>query len=376
MRENEELEEVNDNHILFFVVILCCHKSLNKIGGTSIMRDLHTLKGKTIGVVYSYEGEDAPGFSHYHYWKSDIISKWITAIQQIKCIPYILDVRTFVEKSIAGTLPTLDFVLNLNCGGCELSTMSLIPSICCFFHIPCIPCDAVAILAGENKRISNLAAIATGLQVPKSLLPNQTNGIFRPLNLGSSIGIKKGPLVGNEPDGLYQEFIQGYDITTPIVYNPYIDEMDFMPTVIYIPAEADSNWFLGEKFKETRSGFKREAIFSLSDKLKITYLALTKNLSINTFCRIDARIKCESEQHLMEILKHPLELEDIYFIELNPMPTVWINNAFSYSFSMIKKNHTLYPYIDQLTNIIDEECNVHQFLLSLSMLSFYNHVQK
>ncbi len=35
-----------------------------------------------------------------------------------------------------------------------------------------------------------------------------------------------------------------------------------------------------------------------------------------------------------------------------------------------KKNHTLYPYIDQLTNIIDEECNVHQFLLSLSMLSF------
>ena len=82
--------------------------------------------------------------------------------------------------------------------------------------------------------------------------------------------------MGNEPDGLYQEFIQGYDITTPIVYNPYIDEMDFMPTVIYIPAEADSNWFLGEKFKETRSGFKREAIFSLSDKLKNTYLALTK----------------------------------------------------------------------------------------------------
>lgn len=45
------------------------------------MRDLHTLQGKTIGVVYTYEGEDAPGFSHYHFWESDIISKWILAIQ-------------------------------------------------------------------------------------------------------------------------------------------------------------------------------------------------------------------------------------------------------------------------------------------------------
>ena len=38
------------------------------------MIDLHNLIGKTIGVIYTFEGEDAPGFSHYHVWQSDIIS--------------------------------------------------------------------------------------------------------------------------------------------------------------------------------------------------------------------------------------------------------------------------------------------------------------
>lgn len=339
------------------------------------MRDLHTLQGKTIGVVYTYEGENAPGFSHYHFWESDIISKWLEAIQQLHCRPFILDVRTFVEKAIAGTLPHLDFVLNLNCGGCELSPMALIPSICSFFQIPCIPCDAVSILAGENKRISNLAAIATGLTVPKVLPHHDSHGIYRPLNLGSSIGIKRGPLSGDEPDGLYQEFIRGYDITTPIVYNPCIKNMDFMPTVLYIPEEENMDWYLGESFKDTRSGFERQTIFSLSDELKNKYLTLSQNLSVNTFCRIDARIKCESSIHLKEILAKPLKSEDVYFIELNPMPTVWINNAFSHSFKKIKKTSTIYPYV-KLLEEVTKECNIHNFLLSLSMMSFYNQVQK
>lgn len=332
------------------------------------MRDLHTLQGKTIGVIYTYEGENAPGFSHYHFWESDVISKWLLAIQQIHCRPFILDVRTFVEKAIAETLPHLDYVLNLNCGGCELSPMALIPSICAFFKTPCIPCDAVTILAGENKRISNLAALATGINVPKSLPVQESNGLFRPLNLGSSIGIKKGPLTGNEPDGLYQEFIKGYDITTPIVYNPYTNQMDFMPTVLYVPEEDSTDWYLGEAYKATRSGFKRKIIFSLEEELKKKYLELLQNLSITTFCRIDARIKCQSPKDLENLLKKPLALDDIYFVELNPMPTVWINNAFSHSFSMIDKNHSIYPYIQALGNLTSE-CNIHNFLLSLSMLA-------
>ncbi len=352
---------------------MICRLLLKRLGGSN-MCNLYLLQGKTIGVIYTYEGESAPGFAHYHYWESDIISQWLMAIQQLRCKPFILDVRTFTEKAIAGTLPHLDYVLNLNCGGCELSPMALIPSICSFFHIPCIPCDSVAILTGENKRISNLAATATGLMVPKALPSHDPNGLFRPLNLGSSIGVKRGPLTGNEPDGLYQEFIQGYDITTPIVYNPYTNKMDFMPTVLYLPEEESVDWYLGETYKNTRSGFKRETIFLLSDELKHKQLELIRNLSINTFCRIDSRIKCSSREHLMEILKQPLKLEDVYFVELNSMPTVWINNALSHSFSKIKEEHSLYSYIKLLEDFT-KPCTIYNFLLSLSMQA-YNHVQK
>lgn len=339
------------------------------------MRDLHTLQGKTIGVIYTFEGENASGFTHYHIWKSDIISQWLIAIQQLHCRPFILDVRTFVEKAIAETLPKLDCVINLNCGGCELSPMALIPSLCSFFRIPCIPCNAVSILTGENKKISNLIAESIGLNVPKELPSNVKQGFFRPLNLGSSLGTKKGPLTGDEPKGLYQEFIQGYDITTPIVYNPMLDSFDFLPTVVYIPEKENTNWYLGETHKESRDGFKRQTIFHLSEELKKKYLKLIESMDISTFCRIDARIKCLSSKDFQDIIRHPLKLNDIYFIEINPMPTVWTNNAFSHSFSKINEENSFYPYIHSLKNVV-MDVNVYNFLLSISMLAFYSHVKK
>lgn len=339
------------------------------------MKDLYSLQGKTIGIIYTYEGEDAPGFSHYHFWKSDIISNWLLAVQKLHCRPFILDVRTFVEKAIAQTLPHLDFVLNLNCGGCELSPMALVPSICAFFQVPCIPCNSNTILDSENKLVSNLIAQSSGLQVPQNLPYDNPNGIFRPLNLGSSIGVKRGPIVHSDIEGLYQEFIPGYDITTPIIYNPLTNRMDFMPTVLYLSKDHNPDWYLGEENKETRRGFERKTILSLSQALREKYIDFISNTSITTFCRIDARIKCDSSENLDIMLSKPLLPEDVYFVELNSMPTVWINNAFSHSYSEIPLNHSLYTYVESIKSTFGE-CDLYTFLLSLSMLSFYNHVKK
>lgn len=330
------------------------------------MFDFHEICGKTICVVYIFEGEDAPGFQHYHVWQSDIISKWLVAIQELKCRPLILDVRTFVDKAISGTLPHIDYVLNLNCGSCELSPMALVPSVCGFFHIPCIPCNSSAILAGENKRMSNLLASAVGIPVPVTLNNKIEGGIFRPLNLGSSMGVKREP--SNQLDGIYQEFIQGYDITTPIVYNPVTQKMEIMPTVLYVAEVDDVNWYLGEENKDTRSGFKRKTIFYLSEELQKKYLELVQNMSINTFCRIDARIKCNSPDNLKLMLENPLQLRDTYFIEINPMPTVWINNAFSHSFSEIQQDSDFFTYIKELQKVAPQS-TLHNFLLSIAMFA-------
>lgn len=330
------------------------------------MNILENIQGKTIGVVYIFEGEKAPGFTHYHIWRSDVISQWLLAIQELKCLPLILDVRTFVEKAIAGTLPHIDYVINLNCGSCELSPMALIPSICAFLHIPCIPCDAVAILTGENKRIANLVASSIGLNVPSTLSNDVQEGIFRPLNLGSSIGVKRAPTTG--VDGIYQEFISGYDITTPIVYNPLTSTFEFMPSVVYIAENDSTDWYLGEENKNTRSGFTRSTIYELSSELKQKYLELINNLSINTFCRIDARVKCNSKEEFKTMINKPLALENVYFIEINPMPTIWINNAFSHSFSEIKNGHSLNAYIEKLKSFVPK-VTVYNFLLSISILT-------
>ena len=98
-------------------------------------------------------------------------------------------------------------------------------------------------------------------------------------------------------------------------------------------------------------------------------------MDINIFCRIDARIKCCSKYELQSILEHPLKLEDVYFIEINPMPTVWINNAFSHSFAKINENSNFYPYINLLEALV-KDTNIYNFLLSTSMLAFYNQVKK
>ena len=141
-----------------------------------------------------------------------------------------------------------------------------------------------------------------------------------------------------------------------------------MPTVMYVAQEDSVEWFLGENHKETRSGFTRKTIHNLSPLLKQKYLELVNTLSINTFCRIDARIKCESEKDLQVLLDKPLELSDVYFVEINPMPTVWINNAFSHSFSSLPQDHSLAKYIRELEKLVNQ-VNIHNFLLSIAMIA-------
>ena len=223
-----------------------------------------------------------------------------------------------------------------------------------------------------------MIAQSTGLTVPNDIVDLDTEGIFRPFGLGSSIGVKKMTLAEKSSDmhGLLQEFICGYDITTPIVFNPITGNLDFLPTVLYIPEKDSTNWFLGETEKESRSGFKRVSILNLSTELKQVFLKYAHNMSITTYCRIDARIKCNSTDELSHILAHPLTLNNTFFVEMNPMPTVWINNALSYSFQNINTIQSFDEYLLQLKKHVPKK-NIHNFLLSISMFALYHsHVQK
>jgi hypothetical protein len=331
---------------------------------------LRFLKGRTIAVVYIFEKENALGFKHYWVWKSNIITGWLNAIQELDCLPLILDVRTFIQKAIYQTLPQIDFVINLNCGCYELSTLSLVPSMCSFLSIPCIPCDASAILASENKLISNLLAQAKDLNVPKTLNESNAKGIYRPLNLGSSIGVRKGECENIEDGGIYQEFIPGYDATIPIVYNPLIQDIDILPPLLYLPTTKDPNWIYGEKEKIDNEGLVMLPLSNVDKNTKEKIIDFARIFPIQTFGRIDTRLKFNGEILTDDIESESLLLDDLYFIEINSMPTIENWDSFELSFTSVEKfkNYSISDCVTMFKNIVKKP-TIHNFLLSCSMIA-------
>mgnify|MGYP004475134079 CR=1 FL=1 len=334
----------------------------------ALKKSFYQIKGKTIALVYTFQGDTSNGLEHFFIWKSKILSKWMIAVEDLHCLPLILDVRTFIDKAINGTLPNVDFVLNLNTGTFDLSVMALVPSTCSALGIPCIPCNAVSIVTGENKLLSNLIAESIGLHVPKNVPENESSGIFRPINLGNSLGVKRG-FDNITYNGIYQEFISGYEITTPAVYNSITGKMDLLPTVMYLPDNKDLDWYNGEEVKKKRLGYSFRLV-NLEDKLKEKYLNLINTLSIQTFCRIDARVKCSEDIFFNSSYNMVLD-ENTYFIEINVMPTIRDNNNFVYSFQSVSENDSLYSCITTQRDSFGD-VNVYSFLLASSMMSFLN----
>lgn len=335
----------------------------------SIIEQLNQIKGKTIAVVYIFEKEDATGFRHYWVWKSDIISGWINAIQEIGCLPFILDVRTFIQKAMNRDLPQIDYVLNLNCGSCELSAMSLVPAVCSFLSIPCIPCNAVSIVMSENKLISNIIARAYNMNVPRDIDWNSTEGIYRPLNLGSSIGVAIGHPTGTT--GTYQEFIPGYDITVPLMYNPCVNDIDILPPIIYVPKCLDPNWIYGEKEKLEDNSFFTYPMLQVEDKVREKILAFAHAFPIETFGRVDMRLRTSTKKLSTDIANRTLKENDLYFIEINSMPTIEREDSFDFAIEAVRNNnqHSLYPFINAYCQTIPSQ-SVNGILLASSILSF------
>lgn len=329
---------------------------------------LKLLFGKTIAIVYIFEGEDALGYEHYETWKSDVISSWMFAVEELHCLPLIMDIRTFVQKAMNKSLPYIDFVINLNNGNKILSTLGLVPSVCSFLKIPCIPCNTTTIVCGEHKKISNIIAENIGLNVPKNLQTSDDTGIVRPIGLGSSLGVKKGLNNSLQNDGfIYQEFIKGFDITTPLVFNPISSELEVLPAVIYIPKPFNVEWFLGEEEKRLHRGYSKQTV-QLSEQAQKKYISLAKEMGIYSYCRIDARLHCETRDEFEQLLNNRIPLDKLFFLEINSMPTIKNNINFHTSMDALTEENSLYICYEIYNELIKNPSHT-GFILSCSMLS-------
>lgn len=328
---------------------------------------IYKIQKKTIALVYIFENEKSVGYGHYDIWKSDVISEWILAIQEIDCKPLILDARTFAEKAFNKSLPQVDAVINLNNGNVNLSTLALIPSICSFMGIPCVPCNATSIISGENKFFSNCIAEYLNLNVPQKMSEGE-DGIFRSLNFGSSRGTYKTNRISNQDNGFYQKFICGYDITTPLLYNPITEDLEVLPTVMYYPTNKNTEWFFNENVKEKRGGYNK-TILAIDNELEKKYKEMAKSLQINTFCRIDARVKTEDSNSWDELLNKGVSFESTYFVEINPMPTIKQNINFHNSILAISDSSKFFNIYNLYIKEKKENASPTGFILTCSLLS-------
>lgn len=331
----------------------------------SYMGELREIAGKTIAVVYIFEGESALGAQHYAVWQADVISAWIKAIQELRCMPLILDVKTFVNKAMNGTLPQLDYVINLNNGTKDLSALSLVPSACAFIGVPCIPCNAFTALIGENKLVSNTIARALNINTPKDLADTSDNGINRPINFGSSIGVIKGQRTNQS--GLYQEFIPGFDMTTPLLYHPLHHRLEVLPPVMYQPDSRDPQWFLGAAEKQSHSSYRKQ-IVQISPEVRSHFLSLASYFGITSFCRIDSRVKCHSKEEMDALAQSVIPYQQVFFVEINPMPTISEGINFLTSLQSVSQGHPFYESLHIYNDTVPEH-SLTGFILSCAIIS-------
>lgn len=339
---------------------------MGSMNNTQILKNqLQNLQNKTVALVYIFEGEEKPRSKHFFIWKNDIISCWSNATSKLKCIPFLVDTSSFVDKAINHKLPDVDYVVDINSGTWDLSLMALVPSVCSDIAVPCIPSSAVTIVTGESKLLSNHIARSLGLNVPRDLPKEDKTGVFRPINYGNSMDVTIG-WNDKYKDGLYQEFISGVEISTPLLYDPISRQLAALPTTMLIPSTKDPDWITSESCKKVGYVYKN---IRLSESCINQFILLAQTIGVKSYCRIDARIKCADIDKLCANEDICISEKDVYFLEINVMPTIRSGNSFGYSYDSIAASDTLYPYLSELTEILGEKPDVHTFVLAASLLA-------
>ena len=331
------------------------------------LNQIQAIKGKTIGIIYVYEKLDSQAKRHYDAWEGDVLSNWIHAVYELHGLPLVMDVNTFTEKMTHHSLPPLDYVVNLCNGFFDLPSLGLVPSLCAYYSIPCIPCSSDLLLIGENKPLSNLIASTCGFRLPQQLSEESEKSITRPFYLGSSKGVYRGKKGARNINTFIQEFVPGFDTTVPVMFNPLDEELVVLPAVGYLPTNLDPNWFLGERQKETHSEYEK-CIVSIDDYAKQAIIQMAKKVGITSYCRLDFRTKCIPRNEMKSRFSSEIGLEDLFFMEINPLPTIKDGINFFTGLAAVEPSSSIAKCLDLYRSSV-REGSLTGFVLSNSIMS-------
>jgi len=267
------------------------------------------------------------------------------ALERLDILPFYCDVDTFIEKAAMGSLPSCDAAISLNAGVRPVSNFALVPAVAQWYQIPVVPCTADVIMAGERKDLANAIAVKAGLRVPKTYeredlfeAKMEHSVIVKPRDLGGSYGLKK--IAGTsltETDfrggKIVQKFIPGFDITVPIFTDATSGDTVVGDATVYVPSDADpTSWVYDRDAKDAYVGGEEVTSvvrqqFPLSECARDKVLDVCAAIGVDCFARVDFRMKIDRLDGLSSVTA-----DCLYFIEINPMPTVCTGLAFVESF--------------------------------------------
>ena len=289
-----------------------------------------SLRGKSAAVVYGFAPAGRFTQIWYDQWRSSVISSYGGALEELGLHPYFVDAATFARQALDGSLPEVVCAFNLNAGITPIHHWSMVPSVASWCGIKPFPAEADVLIVGERKDTASLLARECGFAVPKTFHKDQLRSISpdmpvirKPRDLGGSVGLVRstaGELAADDSiqlTDIIQEFVRGFDLTIPVVWQPTLGGHRCVAGVMYLPEDNSIDWYHSAETKESGQGYLKRVI-PIPAKLERMLVGFAKRIELGPYARIDIRVQCDSDA-LNEI---DWKAADPIFIEVNPLPTL------------------------------------------------------
>jgi hypothetical protein len=261
----------------------------------------------------------------------------VEAISALGIEPYIVDVDNYLvtDKLSSGEI---DLVVNLNSGATPISNVALVPSIAEWHRIPCFPNSADVLLVGERKDVCkqffsewfHTPRDLTRLEISEGSVPL----IAKPKTMGNSRGVTRtlpksetGQLTAPQPtlppDMIIEEFIEGYELTIPVIFDALEKDYIVLPGILYLPeVEQPTRWFLSYEDKIKRKIQVERRVLTLTAGVVDALKEASRAFQFQCLARFDFRWRTESPT-----LQSPT-VDDLFFLEINCHPTLKTNVNF------------------------------------------------
>lgn len=291
----------------------------------AITAALDNIKQQVWAVVYSYDPPKCSRSLWFDRWRFDVINDYVEAVAFLGAEPLIIDVDSFIVSEKLRSRE-IDFVVNLNSGAKPLSNLGLVPSIAEWHGIPCFPNASDVLLAGERKDICKRFFDAW-FNIPAAVsvetaAAGMEKFIVKPKTLGNSQMVSRALPAGPEWRSwsrtmIIEEFIEGYEVTVPVIFDALSDEYVPLPPILYIPEVANpAEWFLSYEDKMNRAIKIERRIATLGAEVLDALVESSRAFDFKGLARFDFRWRTKTPDEL------PIHKNDLWFLEINCLPTL------------------------------------------------------